>query len=308
MDICAQPPSAEGLAPSTYALPKTLCVLHKPPQLRRYNRYQDVEIDASLLPHDEIGKFLSALAEEEAKWLSRLGYKFNERSTRANALFWVKIKVQLSHLLPPLLGSGAFTVHHATSQYIMLVKGPGTVPALSSVPLYGTHYTRVECMVIDTTAREGMEEPRGLVVKEMIGNTECCKKLVTGSVESGEYISRAAEREVMEETGISAKFVGVLGVVNRLCTRFDRDEILVGCLLQAVPSGQTPRAASHEIRNAEWVSFSEMCGPAGNYMAKKWCAAYLALSAMAPGHRALCGQEVPDFRGHGHMMMMYSLS
>jgi hypothetical protein len=30
-------------------------------QLRRYNKYQDVEIDAMLLPHDEIGKFLTAL-------------------------------------------------------------------------------------------------------------------------------------------------------------------------------------------------------------------------------------------------------
>jgi 8-oxo-dGTP pyrophosphatase MutT (NUDIX family) len=264
-----------------------------------------VEIDAFLLPHDEIGKFLSALAEEESKWLARLGYRVNEHSVRINALFWVKIRVQLSHLLPPLLGSGAFIVHHATQDYIMLVKGPGAFSSLSNVPLYGTHYTRVECIVLD--AAQGQPEARGLVVKEMIGSTECCRKLVTGSVESGEYISQAAEREVMEETGISAKFVGVLGVVNRLCTRFNRDEILVGCLLHASPSGQIPRALSSEIRGAEWIPLSELSCATGNYMAKKWCSAYASLSAAAPAHQALGGQEIPDFRGHGHTMMLYSM-
>lgn len=277
-----------------------------PHQLRRYNRYQDVEIDASLLPHDEIGKFLSALSVEESKWLSRLGYRFSERGMRINALFWVKVKVQLSHLLPSLLGTGTFSVHHATHEYIMLVKGPGDLSNMANVPLYGTHYTRVECVVTDSAA--GAIEPNALIVKEMIGNTECSKKLVTGSVEPNEYVSQAAEREVMEETGISAKFVGVIGIVNRLCTRFNRDEILVGCLLRASPSGQTPRAASTEIRSAEWVPLSELHSATGNYMTKKWYDAHAALSVVSPDRQALRGQEIPDFRGHGHTMIMYSLS
>jgi hypothetical protein len=281
---------------------------HRQPQLRRYNRYQDVEIDASLLPHDEIGRFLSALGDEESKWLNRLGYRLSDHNMRINALFWVKIRVQLSHLLPPLLGTGTFTVHHATQDYIMLVKGPGTLTSMANVPLYGTHYTRVECIVLELpSSDQEMSEPKGLVVKEMIGNTECSRKLVTGSVESGEYISQAAEREVMEETGISAKFVGVLGIVNRLCTRFNRDEILVGCLLHASPGGQVPRPTSSEIRSTEWVPMSELRDITGNYMAKKWCVAHASLSAATPTQQAMPGQEIPDFRGHGHTMMMYSL-
>lgn len=271
-------------------------------QLRRYNRYQDVEIDASLLPHDEIGKFLSALSGEESKWLSRLGYRFSEPRMRGNALFWVKIRVQLSHLLPHLLGGGVFTVHHATPEYIMLVKGPGVGGLPEGTPLYGTHYARVECIVLDIVAGA---ETKLLLVKEMIGNTECNKKLVTGSVESGECISQAAEREVMEETGISAEFLGVIGIVNRLCTRFGRDEILVGCLLRASPSGQIPKPMSSEIKTVEWGQLSELTGPSGNYMAQKWGAALCALMSKNIVN-GLTPKKIPDFRGHGQVMTLYS--
>lgn len=283
--------------------PKTLYVHPKHTQLRRYNRYQDVEIDAFLLPHDEIGKFLVALAEEEAKWLSRLGYKLNEQSMRTNALFWVKVSVKLSHLLPPLIGSGAFTVHHATPGYIMLVKGPSGHSSMANVPLYGTHYTRVECLVVESLAER--QHANCLIVREMIGSTECTKKLVTGSVESGEYINQAAVREVLEETGVTTKFIGVLGIVNRLSTRFNRDEILVGCLLLATSVGQVPKTLSSEIRDAEWSPISELL-VSGNYMTKKWCAAYVSICENFPAHSSMMGQEIPDFRGHGHEMMMFS--
>jgi ADP-ribose pyrophosphatase YjhB (NUDIX family) len=288
--------------------------MQKRPQLRRFNRYQDVEIDASLLPHDEIGKFLNLLSAEESKWISGIGHG----SARSRALFWVKVGVRLCHLLPPLIGTGTFAVHHATPEYIMLVKGPGTFTNMENVPLYGTHYTRVECIVLENNNNNNRAPPgdvgatdRTLVVREMIGNTECCRKLVTGSVEPGEYISRAAEREVLEETGVTSRFVGAIGVVNRICTRFGRDEILVGCVLVADPPGQTPRASSSEIRDAEWIGMDELSNSSGNCMAKKWCDAYRAMMMMmmAGGGAGpvMTERSATDFRGHGHTMMMYSM-
>lgn len=260
--------------------------------LRRYNRYQDVEIDAILLPHDEISKFLISLGQEERRWLDRLQSRVGDSVARSNALFWVKVRVQIAHLLPHLLSGGAFSVHHATSEHIMLVKGPGDAPRPSSVPLYGTHYARVECLVIDGDSL--------LVVEEMVGTASRSRKFVTGSVEAGEYLGAAAEREVMEETGVSARFVGVLGVANRLCTRFGKDEILVGCLLRADPAGQTPRASSSEIKSARWLPFSEFDAECTNYMARNWYDAYGAM------HGPLPSRLVPDFRGHGHVMAMYA--
>jgi 8-oxo-dGTP pyrophosphatase MutT (NUDIX family) len=267
-------------------------------QLRRYNRYQDIEIDAALLPHDELGRFLRALSDEEGKWLRRLGHRGTSRGVRSNALFWLKVPVTLSHLIPSLLGTGVFTVHHATSEYIMFVKGPGEQPP-TSPPSYGTHYARVECVVVDPGSGDI------LVVHERIGTMDVCRKLVTGSVEPGEYIENAAEREVMEETGVRTRFSGILGIINRIGTRFGRDEILVGCLLEADPPGQAPAARSDEIRGVEWVQPRDMLSM-GGCMGRRWVVAAANLAIMSKHPQGLRSSTMPDFRGHGHQMIMYA--
>lgn len=269
-------------------------------QLRKYNRYQDVEIDASMLPHDEISKFLSALNDEESKWLRRLEHNARDVNTRTSALFWVKVGVRLCHLLPPLMANGSFTVHHATPGHVMLVKGPGasTLPP-PSMPLYGTHYARVECMVVgkDSGGRYNL-----LVVTESVGTSQSSNKFVTGSVEPGEQISDAAEREVMEETRVPTKFERLLGVINRLCTRFGRDEILVGCLMSVDRPIELilPIASSGEIRRAQWVSFEDFERMADvSYVARAWYESYRG------GNALLVDSAMPDIRGHGHVMSMY---
>ena len=265
-------------------------------QLRRYNRYQDVEIDADLLPHDELGKFLSALAKEESYWIDRLGTRVADAKQRSTALFWVKIPVKLCHLLPSLLGMETFSVHHATSEYIMLVKGPGDVKP-TNAPLYGTHYSRVECLVIDPATSSV------LVVNELVGTTDRKRKLVTGSVDSGEHPSSAAVREVMEETGLVVRFMGVIGIISRLGTRFGRDEILIGCLLHIEIPGQIPRPSSDEIKKVEWVSIEEVMSGKCGKMTKEWMyAAHMLFSCPGP----LGEVDMEDFRGNPHLMRMYS--
>jgi ADP-ribose pyrophosphatase YjhB (NUDIX family) len=265
-----------------------------------------------LLPHDEIGKFLIALHNEECKWISRLNHHYHRAASDMCPLFWVKVRVQLSHLLPSLIGTGIFTVHHATSDYIMLVKGFGHGGQPPNAPLYGTHYTRVECVVVELG--EDDDDDKLLVINEMVGTMCCCGKLVTGSVEGNEYVSDAAEREVMEETGVKVKFMGIIGIVNRLCTRFNRDEILIGCLMIAEPKGQVPKASSLEVMKAEWVPMKEFDGK--NYMTTKWVEMYNA-SRRERMDRDTAREEpqqqqqppsqlISDFRGHGRMMMMCS--
>ena len=269
-------------------------------QFRRFNRYQDTEIDASFLPHENLNQFFHALAREEQAWLRRLESRVGDTRARMQALFWVKIPVEIVYLLQALLGSGAFTIHHATARYIMIVKGPGTHIS-ESVPLYGTHYVRVECLVLDGTTGQV------LVVRERIGHMECKRKLVTGSVDLNEYVSHAAEREVFEETGIRATFSGIIGIVNRVCTRFGRDEILVGCLLRTSAPDQQPVANSTEIRTAEWTMASSLISE--NNMAAHWikAVANLALVAEPKLQGCLPEQTLEDFRGHGHEMRIYAL-
>jgi ADP-ribose pyrophosphatase YjhB (NUDIX family) len=128
----------------------------------------------------------------------------------------------------------------------MLVRG-WRIGGVPNIPLDGTHYVRVECLVIE----EGTG--RVLMVAERVGAGVGVLKLVTGSVGKNEFVTEAAEREVLEEAGVRARFVGLLGIANRLRTRFEKDEMLVGVLMFA-QAGQTPKADGSETERATWVA------------------------------------------------------
>lgn len=207
----------------------------------RWNRYSDLEIDLSQCGHggsrdtDPVAEVDSALR----MWHSRISGRHNERS----ALFWVRVPVSVIDALPHLLRRG-FHMHHATDAYCMLVLRNSRY---SVVPSYGTHYVRVECLVY----QRGVTPDTLLMVREKAGPVGPYK-LVTGSCEPGEGVAACAEREVKEETGIKAEFIGVLGSGIRVGTRFGRDEVLFGVLLSA-RADQSFRCDSREISSAAWV-------------------------------------------------------
>ena len=261
----------------------------------RYNRYHDIEIDAGYLRLDSPADVETTIGDETAKWEHKSRHC---RGVEA-AVMWIKVPVRIIHILPWLLGQHGsppstkarpFAMHHATATHAMLVRG-WRVDGKPNIPLYGSHYVRVECLVIeDTTGRV-------LLVKERIGVSAAEPKLVTGSVNAGEFISVAAAREVREETGVCARFVQLLGCGNRLHTRFDKDEMLVGALMAASP-GQTPVADAQEVMGAEWCSASkavEFCSP----MAREWMSSAAHKSTMSWG-------DLPDFRGPPHKMEFHA--
>lgn len=269
------------------------------PPHRRYNRYQDIEIDAAQLPHGDMDEFLSALKREESMWMDRIRTKTSDlKFLRFNALFWLRVPTNLTHLLPVLLVATNFKVHHATGDYIMVVKSSNGNTSISNTPAYGTHYARIECMVVDKDTK------CVLMVKEYIGTTECKRKFVTGSIDVGEHPSEAAVREVMEETGVMTKFIGVIGVVSRLGTRFGRDEILIGCLLEGSQTiTPTPKPGSSEIKTVEWVPMQNVMSGESGRMAREWSVA-LSNMFMYPG--PLEAEDIEDFRGNPYLMRIYT--
>lgn len=236
----------------------------------RYNRYRDLEIDISRLVFADQDTFLAAIKDEFYKWASRLSHS----RERFSAVMWLNVPKSFSRVVPWLLDNHPFfQLHHANSSRIMLVKPHPAANGSRAcqIPSYGTHYVKVECVVIeDGTGRV-------LMVKERIGGMENDSvKCVSGSAEAGEFFADAAVREVREETGIASRFVCLIGCGNRVRTRFDRDEIIMGCLLFA-SQGQTPRADGSEVMLAGWFdpsSISGTCTP----MAREWLAAANACS------------------------------
>lgn len=251
----------------------------------RRNRYHDIEIDLSKLRADSEVELTQSIDYETRKW----AYQINGKRGCDAAVMWIRIPANLSRTVPWLLKNG-FELHHAAKTHIMVVR-PKTSNAV--IPLYGTHYVRVECLVIE------IETGRILMVRERLGY-DTPLKLVTGSVDLNEYISHAAEREVLEETGIVAKAESPLGYGNRLGTRFSRDEILIGMLLYA-ERGQIPKFDGREIVEAIWMEPEraiEVC----SQMAKEWM---IAGGIIMQGKHELHRGFLPDFRGPPHKMEVY---
>lgn len=230
----------------------------------RYNRYRDLEIDISRLEFDGQESFLAVIRSEFDRWADKLRHS----RERFSAVMWLNVPKAYSRVVPWLVDNAPFfQLHHANSTRIMLVKPHPAASGSRScqIPSYGTHYVKVECVVVeDGTGRV-------LMVKERIGGMERdTVKCVSGSVEAGEFFADAAVREVREETGIVSRFICLIGCGNRVHTRFDRDEIIMGCLLFA-PQGQVPRADGSEVMLAEWFdpgAIAESCTP----MALEWLA------------------------------------
>lgn len=252
----------------------------------RYNRYRDLEIDVFRLLGDPADKmaFQEAIAIEYDRWANKL-LGSREKYT---AVMWLNVSKAIAHVLPWLLEM-QFSMHHANSSRIMLVKTHPASKGDSQIPSYGTHYVKVECVVVEETTR------RVLMVRERIG-TDSALKLVSGSCEAGEFFADAAMREVHEETGVRARFNSLMGCGNRLRTRFDRDEVIMGCLLFAEP-GQRPRADGEEVSEARWCDIPEIegqCTP----MSREWLA---AAHASKPDYAERLHTD-DLFRGRPHSM------
>ena len=255
----------------------------------RYNRYRDLEIDVSRLdirPNDR-AHFEQVIKSEYDKWASKLD-RSRERFT---AVMWLNVAKSISHVVPWLIDMH-YEMHHATTCRIMFVRVHPDSRGTAQIPSYGTHYVKVECVVVEEGTR------RVLMVRERIG-TESSLKLVSGSSEAGEFFADAAMREVYEETGIRCRFGSLIGCGNRLRTRFDRDEIIMGCLLYAVPL-QIPKADGSEVSQAAWFEVDQICDTC-TPMAREWLA---AAHACQPDYAERIHTD-DLFRGHSHSMDFY---
>jgi len=278
---------------------------------RTYNRYNDVELDlfplntaASPSSSLKTSDFISFLRREEDAWKIRMSSFTRERDKYDAAIMWVKLPRHFFSVFGDLMASSEFkfTLHHATNDYIMLARrrGDALSSAVTNAPPYGTHYIKVECLVVELGIK-----PRYLMVREKYASgadRSHFYKLVTGALALGERIDEACVREVLEETGVRACFVGLIGVVQRTNTRFCRDEMIYGCVLHAQP-GQKPKPDRRELLEAFW----EEIDPAllhCNQPAYRWIKA----AGRAKTENLLTRSDHADLRGGGHYVSCYYIS
>lgn len=140
-----------------------------------------------------------------------------------------------------------FTLHHAEGNLMTLQKWVPDTP--SKLPPYSSHYVGVGGLVID------WKTCKVLVIQERSGNDVFTWKIPGGLVDTGEYASEAAIREVREETGILTNFKGVVAIREKRKYNFGRNDIYFVCLLE--PSTTEINIDEVEIAECKWVDVDE---------------------------------------------------
>jgi ADP-ribose pyrophosphatase YjhB (NUDIX family) len=122
-------------------------------------------------------------------------------------------------------------------------------PEPSRIPDYATHQIGVGAVVLNSNNEL-------LVVREA-GRNYARWKLPGGLSDVGESLGEAAEREVLEETGVRASFESVVAFRHSVNGQFGRGDIYFVSRLKPVEESQVPVPQAGEIEDARWLPLDE---------------------------------------------------
>ena len=199
------------------------------------NQFGGVVTDPAALPNDP-GVFKTLLRRSIDTWTSG-GMK----------VVWLEVPLDRAALVPIAAEIG-FEYHHAEENYVLmtlqLVKG-------AYIPPYATHYIGAGAVVIN-------ERDEILVVSEryrMGSSRGPGYKLPGGALHAGEHLADGAVREVLEETGVHAKFESLACLRHWHGYRYDKSDIYFVCRLSALSTDITMQ--EEEIAECLWMPVTE---------------------------------------------------
>ncbi|KAL4858595.1 Nudix hydrolase 2 [Chlorella vulgaris] len=182
------------------------------------DQYNGFICDETTLPSSP-SSFKAALTTALASWRQR-GYRG----------IWLKVPADKAHVIGQAVDAG-FEFHHAEQAYVMLTLWlPDTE---NKLPPNASHQVGVGAVVMN-------QQREILVVQEASGplRGKGVWKMPTGLVQQGEDISEAAEREVLEETGIRARFDAVLAMRQAHGFAFGKSDMFFVVALKLLPGPQ----------------------------------------------------------------------
>ena len=188
--------------------------------------------------------FNEALRHSLDAWAAQ-GYK----------LAWLKIGLERAALIP-LAAEQGFAFHHSDETSLMMTR---RLQPQAFVPAYATHYVGAGGVALN-------ERQELLVVCELHrrGNRPYYK-LPGGALQAGEHLADAVVREVLEETGVSTRFVSLACLRHWHGYRDGKSDIYFVCRLE--PLSQAIQRQVEEIEECLWM-------PLADYMASDLVSAF----------------------------------
>ena len=168
---------------------------------------------------------------------------------------WLEQKIKGVWLLVPnsqieltaVCRDHGFYPHHVNDKGVMMAKW--LKDRENTLPSYSTHYIGVGGVLFDS-------QDRVLLVKNRYSGIGVINWRVPGGlVNAGELIVDAAVREVLEETSIQSRPIGVMSFREKMNYQFDRPDIYYLVLLE--PLTFEYKIDPIEITECEWMDFRQ---------------------------------------------------
>ena len=193
--------------------------------------YRGAEIDC--------GKLMVA---DSAEFGTRLFMTIMEAKEKGVGAMYLKVDMIHSHYIP-IAATFGFTYHHAEGQEAVLMRW--LPDSECKVPPSATHHVGVGALIVT-------DDGELLCVKEK--HKLAGWKLPGGYVNLGEDLGVAAEREVMEETGVKCEFESLVRLRHSHQVQGDRSDIYVITKMRALSREIT---LDDEISEAKWMKVED---------------------------------------------------
>jgi 8-oxo-dGTP pyrophosphatase MutT (NUDIX family) len=193
------------------------------------DQFGGVVVDPQQLP-DDAGAFEAALGKSLASW-----------TADGVRLVWLDVPIERAALIPVAVDAG-FRFHHSNEGDLMLTR---RLVENAFIPNHATHYIGVGGVVLN-------DRKELLVVCERHRRTsQIYYKLPGGALQPGEHLVDAVLREVLEETGVQAKFEALVCFRHWHGYRYGKSDIYFVCRLS--PLSETVTRQVEEIEECFWM-------------------------------------------------------
>ena len=183
----------------------------------------------------------SALPNEPVDFGSKLQASLEIWRDKGHRSVLLELPIHLAELIPVAVKAG-FAFHHSNAQELTLLR------SLTAEPVFvpsATHTVGAGAVVIN-------DQQELLVVWEATErNNPNRYKLPGGYVDPGEHIGTAVEREVLEETGVHARFEAMVCVRHWHVNLFGSSNLYFIC--QLTPLTEEIRDLDPEIHDVKWM-------------------------------------------------------
>lgn len=156
-------------------------------------------------------------------------------------LIWLDLTTNQNQHIAIALELG-FEFHNCEPKRVMLTY---QVKEDAYIPVPPTHTIGVGAVVIN-------KKNELLMVRDRIHQNDSIYKLPGGMVEHADSLNDGVEREVWEETGIKAKLIKMVSVLNSYPHKFNKSNMYIVFQLEALTT-EINIIDTHEIEEAIWM-------------------------------------------------------